>query len=197
MEATKDYYAIIGVLPSIEDVALAAASRALLKKYHPDVNNGQNHDGRAADIIEAYRVLGSPDQRKAYDRARGNVKFESRQYENTWSASQENASSAKQENMWSASQEAAWSKEHKSAWSQREEDLRSERGGEKPGMVRTLMTLWVLNFVVRSLITGSIIAFLASGLGPGGTLVKDTLKSLKTLSTIGNVNIKFPFGGDS
>ena len=189
METKKDYYAIIGVLPSIEDVALAAASRALLKKYHPDVNNGQNHAGRAADIIEAYRVLGSADQRREYDRARGNIKFESHQYEDK--------SSAKQENMWSASQEAAWSDRTENAWSARQEDLRPEREREKPGIVRTVMTLWLLNFAIRSLITVSIFSYLAAGLAPGGTLFTDTLKSLKTLSTIGNVNFKLPLGGDN
>jgi curved DNA-binding protein CbpA len=37
MNTEKDYYSILGVAPSIDDVALAAVYRALLKKYHPDV----------------------------------------------------------------------------------------------------------------------------------------------------------------
>ena len=33
----KDYYAVFGVLPSIEQSALKAVYAALMKKYHPDV----------------------------------------------------------------------------------------------------------------------------------------------------------------
>ena len=40
MDTEKDYYAVLGVLPSIDDIALTAVYRALLKKYHPDVSNG-------------------------------------------------------------------------------------------------------------------------------------------------------------
>jgi curved DNA-binding protein CbpA len=181
LETTKDYYAIIGVLPSIDDAALTAACRALLKKYHPDVNKGQNSDGRAAEIIEAYRVLGSADQRKAYDRARSGAEFETHKYEDTWSARKEDA----------------WSAKHEAWWSERQEELRSEKAREKPSMARTMLTMWLLSFAIRSLIVASIFAFIAAGLGPGGTLFTDTFKSLKALSQLGNVNIKFPFGGDS
>jgi hypothetical protein len=64
-------------------------------------------------------------------------------------------------------------------------------------MARTMLTMWLLSFAIRSLIAASIFAFIATGLGPGGTLFTDTLKSLKTLSQLGNVNIKSPFGGDN
>jgi curved DNA-binding protein CbpA len=50
MGTDKDYYAILGVLPSIDDVALPAVYRALLKKYHPDVFGGSKAE---AEIIEA------------------------------------------------------------------------------------------------------------------------------------------------
>ena len=181
MEPNKDYYTIIGVLPSIDDVALTAACRALLKKYHPDVNKGQYNDGRAADIIEAYRVLGSADQRKAYDRTRRGAEFETYHYEDTRSRRQEDT----------------WSAKHEDWCSARQEDLRSEKADDKPSMTRMMLTMWLLSFAIRSLIAAFIFAFIATGLGPGGTLLTDTLKSLKTLSQLGNVNIKFPFGGDS
>src|SRR5271157_1148196 len=72
MHTEKDYYAILGVLPSIDDVALAAVYRALLKKYHPDVFRGSKADAerRTREIIEAYEVLGNPENRKAYDNLR-------------------------------------------------------------------------------------------------------------------------------
>lgn len=73
MDVNKDYYATLGVLPSIDDVALKAACRALIKKYHPDLAAGHATDGRATDIIEAYRVLSDADQRRTYDRARKEI----------------------------------------------------------------------------------------------------------------------------
>jgi preprotein translocase subunit Sec63 len=61
MDTEKDYYAILGVLPSIDDVALAAVYRALLKKYHPDVFPGSKADAEAQtrEIIQAYEVIGN------------------------------------------------------------------------------------------------------------------------------------------
>ena len=38
MDTTKDYYAILGVLPSAELETIQAVYRALSKKYHPDVS---------------------------------------------------------------------------------------------------------------------------------------------------------------
>jgi DnaJ-domain-containing protein 1 len=72
METDKDYYAILGVLPSIDDVALAAVYRALLKKYHPDVFDGSKEEAarRTREIIDAYKVLGNAEKRKAYNSTR-------------------------------------------------------------------------------------------------------------------------------
>lgn len=81
MDPKKDHYATLGVLPSIDDVALTAVSRSLLKKYHPDVAKGQKTDERAAEIIEAYRVLGNADLRKAYDSARREIKSDGYSWE--------------------------------------------------------------------------------------------------------------------
>ena len=72
MDTEKDYFTILGVLPSIDDLALAAVYRALLKKYHPDIFKGSKADAerRTREIIEAYKVLGNPENRKAYDNVR-------------------------------------------------------------------------------------------------------------------------------
>lgn len=72
MDVRKDYYAILGVLPSIDEVALGAVYRALLKKYHPDVYKGSKADAenRTRDIIEAYAVLSDLERRSAFDAAR-------------------------------------------------------------------------------------------------------------------------------
>jgi DnaJ-domain-containing protein 1 len=74
MGTDKDYYAILGVLPSIDDVALAAVYRALLKKYHPDVFGGSKVEAerRTREIIEAYGVLGNALKRRAYDTRKTN-----------------------------------------------------------------------------------------------------------------------------
>jgi curved DNA-binding protein CbpA len=72
MDAEKDYYSILGVVPSIDDVALTAVYRALLKKYHPDVFEGSKAEAerRTKELNEAYEVLGNADKRRAYDKAR-------------------------------------------------------------------------------------------------------------------------------
>jgi molecular chaperone DnaJ len=72
MNTAKDHYAVLGVLPSVDDVVITAAYRALLKRYHPDVFNGPRTEGqrRTIDIIEAYQVLSNPAKRKAYDNSR-------------------------------------------------------------------------------------------------------------------------------
>jgi curved DNA-binding protein CbpA len=91
MEAEKDYYSILGVLPSIDDAALAAVYRALLKKYHPDVFSGSKAEAesRTKEIVEAYEVLGDPNKRQAYDNARRNNGFGNyRQEETTGSHSE-------------------------------------------------------------------------------------------------------------
>jgi hypothetical protein len=60
------------VPPSIDDAALAAVYRALLKTYHPDVFQGPKEEGEriTREIIEAYNVLGNIHNRSAYDATR-------------------------------------------------------------------------------------------------------------------------------
>jgi DnaJ-class molecular chaperone len=72
MSTGKDYYSILGVASSVDDVVLAAVYRALLKKYHPDVFSGSNVEAelRTKEIIEAYEILSNADSRRAYDKAR-------------------------------------------------------------------------------------------------------------------------------
>jgi len=70
----KDYYAILGVVPSAEDVVIRAAWKALAQRYHPDrfVGDVAEANKRMAEINEGYNVLSDPVQRKAYDKIRGN-----------------------------------------------------------------------------------------------------------------------------
>ena len=61
----KDYYRILGVDRNADDKTIKSAYRKLARKYHPDVNKGQ--DARFKEINEAYEVLSDPDKRRRYD----------------------------------------------------------------------------------------------------------------------------------
>lgn len=73
MDAKKDYYGILGVLPNAEDIVIRAAYKALAQRYHPDRFNGRNDEANArmAEINEAYEILSNLPHRQEYDRARG------------------------------------------------------------------------------------------------------------------------------
>ena len=61
-----DHYAVLQVLPDCSAKSLEAAYRQLAKMFHPDHPETADSDKFNA-VIEAYRVLRSPDQRAAYD----------------------------------------------------------------------------------------------------------------------------------
>lgn len=62
------YYDVLGVTPSAEPVAISAAYRALIKKYHPDRNAGDAEAIRRTRLLnEAYEVLCDPEARHRYD----------------------------------------------------------------------------------------------------------------------------------
>ena len=65
----KDYYAILGVSTNADLEVINAAYRAMAKKYHPDVYNGDKKfaEEKIKDINEAFENLSSKDKRKAYD----------------------------------------------------------------------------------------------------------------------------------
>lgn len=73
MSEPTDHYAILGVLPSAEDVVIRAAYKALAQRYHPDRFEGAKDEAlrRMQEINRAYSVLSDPVQRNAYDRLRG------------------------------------------------------------------------------------------------------------------------------
>ena len=72
MDTTKDYYAILGVLPSAEVETIQAVYRALSKKYHPDVSREDpaSAEAKMREINEAYEILSDAKKRKQYDDAR-------------------------------------------------------------------------------------------------------------------------------
>lgn len=69
MTSFPDYYAALGIDPTADQEVIAAAYRALAKKYHPDTGatTGTASAERFAEIQQAYEVLGSPESRSRYD----------------------------------------------------------------------------------------------------------------------------------
>jgi DnaJ-class molecular chaperone len=69
MNIKKDYYAILGVLPSVEIIVIKAAYKALMKVYHPDRNTGFHNASHAktVELNEAYEILSDVSKRKEYD----------------------------------------------------------------------------------------------------------------------------------
>lgn len=80
----KDYYKILGLETSrvsIDEIKVAYRNSA--KKYHPDVNIGDNlAEEKIKDINEAYRVLSNASAKRKYDRmwnnhvGKSNIKYE-------------------------------------------------------------------------------------------------------------------------
>lgn len=74
MDINKDYYAILGVLPTALDEVIRAAYKALVRLYHPDCfvgSKGEAHQ-KMCDLNEAYEILSDSEKRKEYDNIRGN-----------------------------------------------------------------------------------------------------------------------------
>ena len=76
MPATKDYYEVLGVPKGADVKDIKKAYRKLARKYHPDVNPGDNEAERKfKEIGEAYDVLSDPKKKELYDRY-GQAAFE-------------------------------------------------------------------------------------------------------------------------
>ena len=64
----KDFYKVLGVVPTATDKEITRAYRKLAKEHHPDANPGSEE--RFKEISAAYDVLGDADKRKEYDEVR-------------------------------------------------------------------------------------------------------------------------------
>ena len=65
----KNYYAVLGLLPTAEQVVIKAAYKALAQRYHPDKFDGDPDVARARmeALNEAYQVLSNPQWRETHD----------------------------------------------------------------------------------------------------------------------------------
>ena len=71
----KDYYATLGIGRHASADDVKAAFRKLARRYHPDVNPGDEAaERRFKEINEAHEVLGSPETRRKYDTLGANWK---------------------------------------------------------------------------------------------------------------------------
>lgn len=68
--AMDDHYATLRVAPDADGGAIRSAYRALMRRYHPDVNGSRSAGARAKAINEAYACLRDPSKRALYDRDR-------------------------------------------------------------------------------------------------------------------------------
>jgi DnaJ-class molecular chaperone len=65
----KDYYEVLGVARDADEKAIKGAYRRLARKYHPDVNPGDEAaEQKFKDVAEAFAVLSDKEQREKYDR---------------------------------------------------------------------------------------------------------------------------------
>ena len=75
-ETKRDYYEVLGVEKNADDAAIKSAYRKLAKKYHPDMNPGdQEAEKKFKEASEAYAILSDADKRRKYDQF-GHAAFE-------------------------------------------------------------------------------------------------------------------------
>ena len=76
MADKRDYYEVLGVSKEASAEEIKKAYRQLGKKYHPDVNPGDEEaEEKFKEVGEAYAVLSDPDKRRQYDQY-GHAAFE-------------------------------------------------------------------------------------------------------------------------
>ena len=68
MSGKRDYYEVLGIEKNASSEEIKKAYRRLARKYHPDVNPGNNEaEEKFKELSEAYEILSNTDKRRAYD----------------------------------------------------------------------------------------------------------------------------------
>src|SRR5262249_32030828 len=72
MPEARDYYSVLGVLPTADIIVIRAAYRALALKYNGETWRGDKSeaDARMRELNEAYETLSNNEKRKRYDSER-------------------------------------------------------------------------------------------------------------------------------
>lgn len=72
LSSEKNFYEILEIPTTASPVAIKSAYRKLARKYHPDLNGGEEFFVKKfKEISEAYEILSDTDKRKNYDILRG------------------------------------------------------------------------------------------------------------------------------
>ncbi|MDR2889666.1 MAG: molecular chaperone DnaJ [Lachnospiraceae bacterium] len=67
-EQKRDYYEVLELDKNADDAAIKKSYRALAKKYHPDMNPGDEAaEKKFKEASEAYAILSDPEKRRQYD----------------------------------------------------------------------------------------------------------------------------------
>lgn len=69
MNATQNYYTLLGVATDASPAAIKAAFKKLALQYHPDVYKGEDAHERMRQLLLAYKTLSDVQTRKAYDQS--------------------------------------------------------------------------------------------------------------------------------
>lgn len=90
----KDYYKILEVNRNTSDEVIKMAYKALVKKYHPDLNkeNMEVANFKIKEINEAYAVLGDCTKRQIYNNEYDKYKIREKENSNHYSYSKSNTS---------------------------------------------------------------------------------------------------------
>jgi len=68
-----DHYRMLGVLPEASEEEIRRAYRILARRYHPDINPGEQSEEIFKEIAAAYQILSNSARRKKYDDERAKV----------------------------------------------------------------------------------------------------------------------------